>query len=86
MLGVEGTRAHIEEARRSVGRLFTALARRRPLVVIFDDVHWAQPGLVRPDHSNSELARKAPLLVICIARPELLDAHPDWGGDANGHA
>jgi predicted ATPase len=49
--------------------------------VVFDDVHWAQPGLVDLIKRVSELAVEAPVLVICIARPELLDAHPDWGGD-----
>jgi class 3 adenylate cyclase/tetratricopeptide (TPR) repeat protein len=61
-------------------RLFEAVAREQPLVVVFDDVHWAEPTLLDLLDHVSELSRDAPILFVCIARPELLDARPSWGG------
>lgn len=69
----------------AVRKLFQAAARRRPLIVVIDDIHWAEPTLLDlPDHVV-EWTRDAPILVLCIARPELLDGRPDWaGGKRNG--
>jgi predicted ATPase/class 3 adenylate cyclase/DNA-binding SARP family transcriptional activator len=61
-------------------RLFEAMARRRPLVVVFDDVQWAEPTFLDLVEHVAELARDAPVVLLCMARPELLDARPGWGG------
>ncbi|MGH2796976.1 MAG: AAA family ATPase, partial [Thermoleophilaceae bacterium] len=61
-------------------RLFEALARRRPLVVVFDDLHWAEPTFLDLVEHLADLSRDAPIVVLCIARPELLDGRPGWGG------
>ena len=56
-----------------------AIAMRRPLVLAFDDIHWADEGMLDLiDH----LARwvRAPLLLVCLARDELLEHRPGWGG------
>jgi class 3 adenylate cyclase/tetratricopeptide (TPR) repeat protein len=56
-----------------------AIARRRPLVLALDDIHWADEGMLDLiDH----LARwvRAPLLLVCLARDELLERRPGWGG------
>ena len=59
--------------------LFEALARERPLVVFFEDVHWAEPTLLDLVEYLAERVRSAPILVVCIARPELLEERPGWG-------
>ncbi len=64
----------------AVRSLFEALARMRPLVVVFDDIHWAEPTFLDLVEHVAETARDAPILLICIARPELLTLRTDWGG------
>jgi class 3 adenylate cyclase/tetratricopeptide (TPR) repeat protein len=61
-------------------RLFEALAERRPLVLVFEDVHWADDGLLDFVDHLVAWASGVPLLVVCTARPELLDRRPAWGG------
>jgi hypothetical protein len=60
--------------------LFERLAREQPLVVVFDDLQWAEPTFLDLVDHVTDLARDAPILLICSARPELLDARPGWGG------
>ena len=69
-----------EETFWAVRKLFEALARTRPLVVVFDDVHWAAPTFLDLVEHIALYSRNVPILLICIARPELLDSRPDWGG------
>jgi predicted ATPase len=59
---------------------FEALAEPQPLVLVFEDVHWADDGLLDFIDYLIEWASEAPLLVICSARPELLERRPGWGG------
>jgi DNA-binding SARP family transcriptional activator len=61
---------------------FEALARERPLVLVFDDVHWAEPTLVDLIDYVVERVTDVPLLVVCLARPDLLDRRPAWGDGA----
>jgi tetratricopeptide (TPR) repeat protein len=61
-------------------RLFEAVAREQPLVVVVDDIHWAEQTFLDLLDHVSDLSREAPILLICLARPELLDARPAWGG------
>ena len=69
-----------EETFWAVRKLFEALARTRPLVVVFDDVHWAQPTFLDLVEHIAVLSHDAPMLLICISRPELLETRPGWGG------
>jgi tetratricopeptide (TPR) repeat protein len=64
----------------AVRKLFEATARRRPLVVVVDDIHWAEPTLLDLVDHVVEWTREAPMLILCIARPELLETRPDWAG------
>jgi predicted ATPase/class 3 adenylate cyclase len=67
----------------AIRRLFEALARQRPLVVCFEDVHWAEPTFLDLIEYLAGFVRDAPALLLCIARPELLEERPAWlaGGD-----
>jgi DNA-binding SARP family transcriptional activator len=63
------------EAFWAVRRLLEVLARERPLVVVFDDVHWAEPTLLDLVEYLGEWA-DAPIFVLCLAR----EVRPGWGG------
>jgi class 3 adenylate cyclase len=74
---ISGTEADIFWAAR---RLFEQLAHRQPLVLVFEDVHWGEPTFLDLVEYVAELARDAPLFLLCLARPELLDDRPGWAG------
>src|SRR6266540_3590447 len=78
-LGLERGSGATGEIAWAARRLFEALARDRPLVVVIDDLHWAEQALLDLVQQLLELAH-APLLVICLARPEALDIRPGWPG------
>jgi DNA-binding SARP family transcriptional activator len=61
-------------------KLFTALAKRRPLVLLLEDLHWAEPTMLDLLDHLVEATRDAPMLLLCLARPELLEDRPTWGG------
>ena len=56
------------------------LAQAQPLVLVFEDVHWGEEPLLELIEHLAAWVREAPLLLICLARPELLDIRPTWGG------
>ncbi len=68
-----------EETAWAARRLLAGLAHKRPLLLVLDDVHWAAPAFLDLVESLVELAR-APVLVLCLARPDLLEVRPRWGG------
>jgi class 3 adenylate cyclase len=51
-----------------------------PLVCVFDDLHWAEPTFLDLLDHLTDWSRDAPILLVCIARPELLDRRPTWAG------
>ena len=56
-----------------------AIARRRPLVLAIDDIHWADEGMLDLiDHLTRWV--RSPLLLVCLTRDELLERRPGWGG------
>jgi class 3 adenylate cyclase/tetratricopeptide (TPR) repeat protein len=79
LLGVE-EEASPEETHWAIRRFLEARARERPLVVVFDDIHWAESALLDLIEHIADLSRDAPLLLLSMARGELLDLRPAWGG------
>src|SRR5207247_8914636 len=69
-----------EEVFWATRKLFEALARERPCIFVFEDVHWAEPTLLDLIEHIAEWTRDAPMLLVCLARPELLEERPSWGG------
>jgi DNA-binding SARP family transcriptional activator len=61
-------------------RFFEALAEQGPLVLVIEDLHWADDQLLDFVDHLVEWAAAVPLLVLCTARPELLERRPGWGG------
>ena len=56
------------------------LAKPQPLVLVFEDIHWAEEPLLELIEHVAEFVRDAPLFILCLARPELLEVRPGWGG------
>jgi class 3 adenylate cyclase/tetratricopeptide (TPR) repeat protein len=52
----------------------------QPLVLVFEDIHWAEEPLLELIEHLASWVRQTPLLILCFARPELLDVRPGWGG------
>jgi class 3 adenylate cyclase/predicted ATPase len=70
----------IEEAFLAYRKLFGALAQERPLTLVLEDIHWAEPTLLDLIEHMVEWTEDAPLLIVCLARPEYLDERPGWPG------
>ena len=75
--GAGGDRSEVFAAWR---HFFEALAGQRPLVLVFEDLHWADDGLLDFADYLADWAGEVPLLVVVTARPELLARRPGWGG------
>src|SRR3954451_11984110 len=61
-------------------RLLEERAAKRPQIVAFDDIQWAERTFLELIEHIADLSRGAPILLLCVARTELLDAQPRWGG------
>jgi class 3 adenylate cyclase/tetratricopeptide (TPR) repeat protein len=80
MIGLSEVGAGPEEGFAATRTLFEALARQQPLVLVFDDIHWGAATFLDLVEHLADSIREAPILLACMARPELLDARPGWGG------
>jgi class 3 adenylate cyclase/tetratricopeptide (TPR) repeat protein len=69
----------IQETFWAVRKLFEQLASTRPLVVVFDDIQWGEPTFLDLLEYLSDWIAGAPVLLTCMARPELEDARAGWG-------
>jgi class 3 adenylate cyclase len=76
----EQTTAGKDELFWAVRRLLEGLAAEQPVIVVLDDLHWAEPTLLDLVDHVLDWTRDVPLLILCMARPELLEARPGWGG------
>jgi tetratricopeptide (TPR) repeat protein len=68
----------------AVRRLFEELAREQPLVVLIEDIHWAEPKLLDLLEYLAGWTHEAPILLMSLARPDLLDERPGWLTSQNG--
>jgi len=69
-----------EEIFWAVRRLLQALAHEQPVVVVFDDVHWGEQTFLDLIDHITDWARDAPILLVCLARAELLEERSAWAG------
>jgi tetratricopeptide (TPR) repeat protein len=69
-----------DEAFAAWRRFFEAMAEQRPLVLVFEDIQWADGGLLDFVEHLADWVRDVPMLIVCTARPELLERRPAWGG------
>ena len=82
LLGLGGEPGGTEETFWAVRLLLEHLADSGPVLVVIDDLHWAEAALLDLLEQLRDEARDVPLLLICPARPELLEQRPGWGGGA----
>jgi class 3 adenylate cyclase/tetratricopeptide (TPR) repeat protein len=78
--GEEGSSDRRDEAFAAWRRYLEAVADERPLVLVFEDLHWADDALLDFVDYLVDWATGVPLLVLATARPELLSRRPGWGG------
>jgi len=64
----------------SARRFVEALGGRGPTVLTFEDIHWAEPALLELLESLAARLRDVPVYLVTLARPDLLDSRPGWGG------
>jgi tetratricopeptide (TPR) repeat protein len=69
-----------EETFWAIRRFFEASARELPLVLVFDDIHWGEPTFLDLVEHVADWSRGSPILLLCMARPDLLDVRAGWGG------
>src|SRR6185503_12010012 len=77
-IGDAGTAGDREEIFWTTRSLLEELARERPLIVFFEDVHWAEHTFLDLVEYLVDRVLGSPILVVCIARPELLEQRPGW--------
>jgi class 3 adenylate cyclase/DNA-binding SARP family transcriptional activator len=79
-VGDQGAAAEVAEAFAAWRRFLEALAARQPLVLLIEDLHWADAALLEFLGGLVEWVAEVPLLVVVAARPELYERAPGWGG------
>jgi class 3 adenylate cyclase/tetratricopeptide (TPR) repeat protein len=79
MEAVEGERGQPEIAW-AAREFVDELADVQPLILVFEDIHWAEEPLLELIDHLAQWVRERSLLILCLARPELLDVRPGWGG------
>jgi class 3 adenylate cyclase/tetratricopeptide (TPR) repeat protein len=80
LIGLGGSTDATREQLFSAWRtLFEQVALLGPVILIFEDLHWADPGLVDFIEHVMESSRNSPILILTLARPELMDRRPNWG-------
>jgi class 3 adenylate cyclase/tetratricopeptide (TPR) repeat protein len=72
--------ASAAEIASAVRRTLERVARDGPVVVVWDDLQWAEPAFLDLVDHIAHWSRGAPILLICMTRPDLLDRRPTWAG------
>ncbi len=78
LLGLSEARVGMEETFWAMRRLLELAAATQPLVLVLDDIHWAEPAFLDLIDYLVGWTEGAPILFLCLGRPELLDARPSW--------
>jgi DNA-binding SARP family transcriptional activator len=76
----DGGSASTDEVAWAFRKLVETAARTEPHVVVFDDIHWAEETLLELIDQLAVTSSGAPIVLVCMARPELLERRPGWGG------
>jgi len=69
----------------SIRTFIEAVAADQPMMLVFEDLHWADESLLDLVELLAARLRDLPILVIVLARPDLLDSRPSWGGGLVAH-
>jgi class 3 adenylate cyclase/tetratricopeptide (TPR) repeat protein len=77
-IGLAEAQGDIQETFWAVRRFFEFLARGRPVVAVFEDIHWAESTLLDLIGYIAGFSHAHPILLLCTSRPELAQDRPDW--------
>jgi tetratricopeptide (TPR) repeat protein len=80
VVGLSDPSSGVDDIAWAVQVFVEALAREKPLVLVFDDIHWGEPTFLDLVDSLSDRTTDSSTLLVCVARPELLEVRPQWGG------
>jgi class 3 adenylate cyclase len=80
IMGLSETPSSSEETFRAIRSVYESIARVRPLAIVFDDAQWGEPFFLDLIEHLADASRGAPIFLLVIARPELLDDRPGWAG------
>ena len=78
LVGAGSEPASQEESFTAWRRFLESLAAQKPTVLVFEDLHWADPALLSFLEHLADWSEGVPLLLLCTARPELYEQHPAW--------
>lgn len=76
----QALRASPADTQLATRELLERVAEEKPLVLVLDDLQWAEPPLLDLIEHVADWSRETPIFLLCVARPELLDVRPGWGG------
>ena len=82
-VGLSDAQFAVQELFWGVRRLFTVLGTRRPLVVAFGDLHWAEGTFIDLVQHLTETLQEAQVMLLCDTRPDLLEQRPEWSTGLN---
>lgn len=80
LVGLAETTIPTEESFWAFRKFVEAMAGEGPVILVFEDIHWAEPSLLDLIEHVADWTRDAPILLVCLARTELLDQRRAWGG------
>ncbi len=80
LLGEGDAATSPEEIAWGFRQLLELATAERPVLLVFDDVHWGESTFLDLAEHVATMSRNAPILLLCVARPELLDRRPSWSG------
>jgi class 3 adenylate cyclase/tetratricopeptide (TPR) repeat protein len=80
LLGIEDGPTAPDEIFSAIRKTFEAVARKTSLILVLDDIHWGEPTFLDLIEHIADWTRDAPILLIVMARPDLLEKRPTWGG------
>ena len=81
-IAADGTASDRDGLFYSVREYLEGAARTQPTILVFEDIHWADPNLLDLVLALAGLLGRVPLLMLTLARPELFDVRPEWGASA----
>ena len=84
-IGLSPATYPVEETFWAARRLFELIAAGEPLLVLIDDIHWAERTFLDLIRSVAATLTGVPVVLACSARPDVFDTHPDWGEESERH-
>jgi class 3 adenylate cyclase/tetratricopeptide (TPR) repeat protein len=84
-IGLSPATYPVEETFWAARRFLELLSDGRPLLVLIDDIHWAEQTFLDLIRSVADTLAGVPVVLACSARPDLFDVHPEWGTGSERH-